>query len=67
MTYAPGTWYTEWSMEETPEQARYTSSLQLFYIDQEKAPVRRYLRLRAGAAPFAASGQHGPLLADLRL
>ena len=23
--YAPGTWYTEWGMEESPEQARYTA------------------------------------------
>jgi hypothetical protein len=55
LTYAPGTWYTEWLMEETPEQARYTASLNLFYIDQEKTPfpdtyvfvpaLRRSLRL----------------------
>jgi len=38
LNYAPGTWYTEWLMEETPEQARYTASLNLFYIDQEKTP-----------------------------
>jgi hypothetical protein len=53
--YAPGTWYTEWGMQESPEQARYTASLQLFYIDQEKNPfpdtfvfvpsLRRSLRL----------------------
>ena len=58
-TYAPGTWYTEWSMEETPEQARYTSSLQLFYVDQESHPfpdtfvfvpaLRRSLRLSSTA------------------
>ena len=54
-TYAPGTWYTEWAMQETPEQARYTASLSLFYIDQEANPfpdtfvfvpaLRRSLRL----------------------
>ena len=59
MTYAPGTWYTEWLMEETPEQARYTASLNLFYIDQEKTPfpdtyvfvpaLRRSLRLASTA------------------
>ena len=53
--YAPGTWFTEWLMEESPEQARYTASLNLFYIDQEKSPfpdtyvfvpaLRRSLRL----------------------
>jgi hypothetical protein len=57
--YAPGTWYTEWAMEESPEQARYTASLNLFYIDQEKAPfpatfvfvpaLRRSLRLASTA------------------
>ena len=57
--YAPGTWYTEWSMEETPEQARYTASLQLLYVDQEKVPfpdtyvfvpaLRRSLRLASTA------------------
>jgi hypothetical protein len=57
--YAPGTWYTEWAMEETPEQARYTASLNLFYIDQEKVPfpdtyvfvpaLRRSLRLASTA------------------
>jgi len=54
-TYAPGTWYTEWGMQESPEQARYTASLSLFYQDQEKNPfpdtfvfvpaLRRSLRL----------------------
>jgi Protein of unknown function (DUF1329) len=58
-TYAPGTWYTEWLMEETPEQARYTASLNLFYVDQEKNPfpdtfvfvpaLRRSLRLASTA------------------
>jgi hypothetical protein len=57
--YAPGTWYTEWLMEETPEQARYTASLNLFYVDQEKTPfpdtyvfvpaLRRSLRLASTA------------------
>jgi hypothetical protein len=55
LTYAPGTWFTEWLMEESPEQARYTASLNLFFIDQEKVPfpdtyvfvpaLRRSLRL----------------------
>jgi hypothetical protein len=54
-TYAPGTWYTEYGMQETPEQARYTAALSLFYKDQEKNPfpdtyvfvpaLRRSLRL----------------------
>ena len=58
-TYAPGTWYTEWLMEETPEQARYTASLNLFFVDQEKNPfpdtfvfvpaLRRSLRLASTA------------------
>jgi hypothetical protein len=57
--YAPGTWYTEWLMEESPEQARYTSSLNLFFVDQEKQPfpdtfvfvpaLRRSLRLASTA------------------
>jgi hypothetical protein len=34
-TYAPGSWYTEWGMQETPEQARYTASLSIYYKDQE--------------------------------
>ncbi|HKV54016.1 MAG TPA: DUF1329 domain-containing protein [Candidatus Binataceae bacterium] len=54
-TYAPGTWYTEWGMQETPEQARYTASLSEYYQDQETHPfpdtfvfvpaLRRSLRL----------------------
>ena len=54
-TYAPGTWQTQWAMQETPEQARYTASLSMFYQDQEKNPypdtfvfvpaLRRSLRL----------------------
>ena len=53
-------------MEETPEQARYTASLNLFFVDQEKNPfpdtfvfvpvLRRSLRL----------GQHRALFAGLR-
>jgi hypothetical protein len=53
--YAPGTWYTEYGMQESPEQARYTAALSLFYQDQEKNPfpdtfvfvpaLRRSLRL----------------------
>jgi len=59
LTYAPGTWYTEWLMEESPEQARYTASLNLFYNDQESHPfpdtyvfvpaLRRSLRLASTA------------------
>lgn len=59
LNYAPGTWYTEWGMEELPEQARYTASLSLFYIDQEAHPfpdtyvfvpaLRRSLRLSSTA------------------
>jgi Protein of unknown function (DUF1329) len=58
-SYAPGTWYTEWAMQETPEQARYTASLSLYYINQESNPfpdiyvfvpaLRRSLRLSATA------------------
>ena len=58
-TYAPGTWYTEWLMQESPEQARYTASLALYYIDQETHPypdnyvfvpaLRRSLRLSTTA------------------
>ncbi|MGH7837008.1 MAG: DUF1329 domain-containing protein, partial [Candidatus Binataceae bacterium] len=59
LKYAPGTWYTEWLMEESPEQARYTASLNLFYNDQEAHPfpdtyvfvpaLRRSLRLASTA------------------
>jgi hypothetical protein len=58
-TYAPGTWYTEWGMQETPEQARYTASLSLFYKDQQTNPypdtyifvpaLRRSLRLSSSS------------------
>ncbi len=58
-TYAPGTWYTEWLMQETPEQARYTAALSMFYSDQEGHPfpdtyvfvpaLRRSLRLSTTA------------------
>jgi hypothetical protein len=66
-TYAPGTWYTEWFMEETPEQARYTATLSLYFKDQEAHPypdnyvfvpaLRRSLRLSASArcAPLFGS------------
>ena len=57
--YAPGTWYTEWLMQESPEQARYTASLSLFFVDQERNPfpdlyvfvpaLRRSLRLSTTA------------------
>jgi len=53
--YAPGSWYTEWGMQETPEQARYTASLSIYYQNQEANPfpdtyvfvpaLRRSLRL----------------------
>jgi hypothetical protein len=54
-SYAPGSWYTEWGMQETPEQARYTASLSIYYKNQESNPfpdtyvfvpaLRRSLRL----------------------
>lgn len=57
--YAPGTWYTEWVEQLTPEEARYTASLQLYYKDQEEYPypdayvfvpaLRRSLRLSSSA------------------
>jgi hypothetical protein len=57
--YAPGTWYTEWSMVETPEQSKYTTLLSLFFKDQQKNPfpdsyvyvpaLRRSLRLSVSA------------------
>jgi hypothetical protein len=58
-SYAPGTWYTEWSMVESPEQSRYTALLSLFYKDQQQHPypdtyafvpaLRRSLRLSVAA------------------
>jgi Protein of unknown function (DUF1329) len=39
-SYAPGTWYTEWFMEETPEQARYTTTLALYYKDRRRTRFR---------------------------
>jgi hypothetical protein len=66
-SYAPGTWYTEWSMVETPEQSRYTALLSLFYKDQQSNPfpdtyvfvpaLRRSLRLSVSArcAPIYGS------------
>jgi hypothetical protein len=65
--YAPGSWYTEWFMQETPEQARYTTSLAIFYKDMEAHPfpdqfvfvpaIRRSLRLSTSArcAPIFGS------------
>lgn len=53
--YAPGSWQTQWGMQLSPEQARYTASLSIYYQDQEKYPypdlfvfvpsLRRSLRL----------------------
>jgi hypothetical protein len=55
LDYAPGTWATGWSMELSPEQAKYTASLGLIFKDQERNPfpdtyifvpaLRRSLRL----------------------
>ena len=55
----PGSWYTEWVMQETPEQSRYTTSLQIFFQNQESNPypdqyvfvpaLRRSLRLSTTA------------------
>lgn len=65
--YAPGTWYTEWSMVETPEQSKYTALLSLFYKDEQSNPfpdtyvfvpaLRRSLRLSVSArcAPIYGS------------
>ena len=63
----PGTWYTEWVMQETPEQARYTTALQIFFIDQEHESLPRPLRLCTGAAAFASAVDDGPLLAISRI
>jgi hypothetical protein len=64
--YAPGSWYTEWSMQETPEQARYTAALEIFYKDMEAHPfpdrfvfvpsIRRSLRLSTSARCAPAYG-----------
>jgi hypothetical protein len=53
--YMPGSWQTQFGMQLTPEQARYTASLSIFYQDQETNPypdtyvfvpaLRRSLRL----------------------
>jgi hypothetical protein len=58
-SYAPGTWYTEWSTVEAPEQSKYTSLLSLFFKDQQANPfpdtyvyvpaLRRSLRLSVSA------------------
>jgi hypothetical protein len=55
--YSPGSWQTQWGMQLSPEQARYTASLSIYYQDQEKYPspdlyvfvpaLRRSLRLSA--------------------
>jgi Protein of unknown function (DUF1329) len=34
--YAPGTWYTEWIMQETPEQVRYTAVIDLFFTEAKR-------------------------------
>ena len=57
--YAAGTWYTEWGMQLTPEQSRYTALLSLYYTDQQTNPypasyvfvpaLRRSLRLSTSA------------------
>jgi hypothetical protein len=54
-SYAPGTWQTQYGMQISPEQSRYTASLSMFYQDQETNPypdtfifvpaLRRSLRL----------------------
>jgi hypothetical protein len=64
--YMPGTWFTEWGMQETPEQSRYTATLQLFFKDQEAHPypdlyvfvpaLRRSLRLSTTARCSPAQG-----------
>jgi hypothetical protein len=56
-SYMPGSWQTQWGMQLSPEQARYTASLSIYYQDQEKYPspdlyvfvpaLRRSLRLSA--------------------
>jgi Protein of unknown function (DUF1329) len=55
LNYAPGTWSTHWGMQESPEQAKYTASREMFFKDQEQNPypdtyifvpaLRRSLRL----------------------
>ena len=65
--YAPGTWYTEWLMEETPEQARYTASLNLFFVDQEKNPFPDSLVFVPALRRSLRLGQHCPLFAGVRL
>ncbi len=66
-SYDPGTWYTEWSMVESPEQSKYTALLSVFYKDQQANPfpdtyvfvpaLRRSLRLSVSArcAPIYGS------------
>lgn len=57
--FAAGTWYTEWGMQLTPEQSRYTAQLALYYTNQQSNPypasyvfvpaLRRTLRLSTSA------------------
>jgi len=54
---ADNVWYTEWLMVESPEQAKYTAQLTLFYKDNQKVQdeyvfvptLRRALRLSSNA------------------
>jgi hypothetical protein len=46
---AAGSWYTQWIMQQTPEQSKYTTVLTIFWQDNG----RRRLCLRAGPAPIA--------------
>jgi hypothetical protein len=58
-TYMPGSWQTQWAMQLSPEQARYTASLSIFFQDQESNPypdtyvfvpaLRRSLRLSSAS------------------
>ncbi|MGH7984995.1 MAG: DUF1329 domain-containing protein [Candidatus Binataceae bacterium] len=62
---ANGTWYTEYIMQETPQEAKYTQTLQLFWQDERKFPglfvyvpsLRRTLRMSTTArcAPLFGS------------
>ena len=67
LDYAPGTWGTGWSMQLSPEQAKYTASMGMIFKDQEKNPFPRYLRIRAGAAPLIAPVVAITLFPGLRL
>jgi hypothetical protein len=58
-SYMPGSWQTQWGMQLTPEQARYTASLSIFFKNQETNPypdtyvfvpaLRRSLRLSSAS------------------